>query len=98
MFQHNCFLRLCDLNLQNEMTCEDGDESSLAFRGFQEILCTDAAADELKVGRILRGVNRNDQPLLPRLSVRIRDRCHAATRCLDRLNNLMFILLTFKVN
>ena len=64
---------------------EDVVMSHLAFRGFQEILCTDAAADELKVGRILRGVNMDDQPLLPRLSVRIRDR-YAATRCLDRLN------------
>ncbi len=47
----------------------------------EEILCTDAAADELKVGRILRGQNRNEQ-LLPNLAVRVRDRCHAASRCL----------------
>ena len=45
----------------------------------QEIFTTDAAADELKVARILGG-HSEEPAYFENLSVRLRDRCHAAAR------------------
>lgn len=47
----------------------------------QEIFTTDAAADELKVARILSGhTHGGEDPYFRNLVVRLRDRCHAVSR------------------
>lgn len=45
----------------------------------KEVFTTDAANDELKVARMLQGVNRDDK-FFPHMTCRVRDRCHAAAR------------------